>query len=255
MGVPFKYNRRRSDNNVDDWLMTYADMITLLLCFFAIFLSVSVPKDEQMKQAKEKVLEEFAAAPATVKGEEAPAEVKVKDYHTDLPYKNLPSIIDRYEGEGQYLNRFPERPETPEGDRLITLDIPSAAFFPVGSAALSPEGMNLLSEIVTTTLSDEKTKDYQITVEGHTDDSPISTAQFPSNWELSTARAASVVRFFIEKGISPQRLRASGYADSIPKLPNRDADGKPLPDHQAQNRRVVIRLEKIEKSPSPQSDE
>ena len=94
-------------------------------------------------------------------------------------------------------------------------------------------------------LKAEKFRDYQITIEGHTDDAPISTAQFPSNWELSTARASAVVHYFLEQGIAAQKLRAAGYADTFPVAPNRDSAGKPIPENQARNRRVVIKLEKI----------
>jgi chemotaxis protein MotB len=86
---------------------------------------------------------------------------------------------------------------------------------------------------------------YRIRVEGHTDDTPIDTPQFPSNWELSTARASAVVHYFLEQGVPAERLRAVGYADTEPKVPNRDAAGNPIPANQAQNRRVVIKLEKI----------
>jgi chemotaxis protein MotB len=93
----------------------------------------------------------------------------------------------------------------------------------------------------------EEYRDYTISIEGYTDDSPIKTPQFPSNWELSTARAAAVVRSFVGLGVPAERLRAVGFAETSPKLPNRDADGKAIPENQAQNRRVVIRLEKITK--------
>ena len=93
----------------------------------------------------------------------------------------------------------------------------------------------------------DKYKSYQVTVEGHTDDSPISTLQFPSNWELSTARAAAVVHCLLQQGILAQRLRAAGYADTFPVALNRDAHGQAIPENQARNRRVVIKLEKIEK--------
>ena len=101
---------------------------------------------------------------------------------------------------------------------------------------------------VAVTLKSGEFAAYRISVEGHTDDSPISTAQFQSNWELSTARAASVVRFFLEEGIPPRKLTAAGYAGTFPVAPNRTADGTVIPENQAKNRRVVIRLEKIDKA-------
>jgi chemotaxis protein MotB len=138
----------------------------------------------------------------------------------------------------------------PAGDRITTLEMNSATFFDSGSATLSKAGETVLQE-VTVELKLDMFRDYQITVEGHTDDTPIHTSQFPSNWELSTARAAAVVHFFLEQGIPARKLRAAGYADTFPKAPNRDANGNAIPENQSQNRRVVIRLEKIDKAERP----
>jgi chemotaxis protein MotB len=255
MAMPkYRKRRRRNDSNVDDWLMTYADMITLLLCFFAIFLSISVPRSEQMKTAREKVLESFASMEKLREVRSQTENDKTSE--TDMPYDNLPSIVDRYEkGKGNDgiqdgkngKNDKVGDDVAPAGDRLVTLEMPSAAFFNVGASTLSPEGEKLLQQVISEHLKNEKTKGFQITVEGHTDDAPIKTAMFPSNWELSTARAAAVVRFFISNGIEPTRLRAAGYADVFPKVPNRDSAGKPIPENQAQNRRVVIKLERVER--------
>lgn len=219
--------------------MTYADLITLLLCFFAIFLSVSVPKDEQMEQAREKVRERFAAQnPNDILILNADQNIKSNPERDEL-YDRLPSIVDMYEkGKGVHVEQ--------EGDRIKTLEMDSSAFFASGSSILSDEGQRILGELQEK-LTSRDYINYSITVEGHTDDNPIQTAQFPSNWELSAARASAVVRFFIEHGIDPTRLRAAGYADTFPKVPNRDSNGNPLPGNQSQNRRVVIKLEKIEK--------
>ena len=132
-----------------------------------------------------------------------------------------------------------------EGDRITTLAFDSAAFFSRGDATLNNSGKVILQEVVGN-LTSEEYRDYMVTVEGHTDDEPINTLRFPSNWELSTARAAAVVRFFIEQGVPAQRVRAAGYADTRPLLPNRDGNGVAIPENQAKNRRVVIGLEKIE---------
>jgi flagellar motor protein MotB len=319
--------RRRSDHTVDDWLMTYADMITLLLCFFAIFLSVSVPKKIEMDVAADRVREQFAGVPkqkvddVIAIGEGNPADTHIMDA--------FPSFIDQFHtGEGQSIGDGidagegasegfgegqkdynqkaqtneggPEKALTtsrpfdfdyevfkgdvvggafdqakgdsrsqekisvgadsnastakgrdaqagrnassnaaPEGDRISVIDIPSTAFFESGSADISASGRQILQSIVTPQLKAALAEGFQLTVEGHTDNVPIHTAQFPSNWELSTARAAAVVRALIAMGISPQNLRASGYADSQPKLSNDTADNR------AQNRRVVLRLEKM----------
>jgi chemotaxis protein MotB len=245
------YHPKRQEENtergLDDWLMTYADMITLLLCFFAVFLSVSAPKQEQFKQARDKVLETFSKEiPVGSDGDKNKKQL-------DSIYDSMPAIIDRFGSEPLRIEevvdgddeKHKSKKEKPDGDRLLTIEMPSAAFFGSGSATLSDEGKTLLKEILETEIKKQDLEGYIITIEGHTDDVPINTYQFPSNWELSTARAASVVRYFIEEGLAPQKLRASGYADSFPKIANRGFNGQSIPENQAQNRRVIIKLEKL----------
>jgi len=233
-----------TERQVDDWLMTYADMITLLLCFFAVFIAIAIPDQEKFEAAREKVTEQFKSGPQDfLKGMHPlpPAELDTPP-SSDVLFKALPSIIDRYDD-----NAPPPEIETDKSDRITTIEMNSAPFFPVGAASLSEDGAKILAEIAPALMAKEY-EDYTISVEGYTDDSPINTPQFPSNWELSTARAASVVRMLIDLGLPAERLRAVGFGEVSPKLPNRDADGNPLPDNQAQNRRVVIRLEKITKA-------
>jgi chemotaxis protein MotB len=269
--------QRQQADHIDDWLMTYADVITLLLCFFAVFLSFSmvrkdVPHDApnakpvqhyvepppppvQEKPKEPDILEgnlpfhglERVEKPSDKSAEtiddlnklaETPLDVKNAD--GVKPPASLPEIVDRLKVQGAATIEQ-------KGDRITTLDVNSAAFFDSGSATLSDAGKAALRDVAVNIKSDQF-RDYQVTVEGHTDDSPIKTAFFPSNWELSTARASAVVHFFLDQGVPAQRLRAAGYADTFPKVPNRDDAGKPLPGNQAKNRRVVIKLEKIEKT-------
>jgi chemotaxis protein MotB len=242
-------HRRREDqgHGVDDWLMTYADMITLLLCFFAVFLSVSIPKKERFEKAREEVIHQFGMPEIPSLGPNTPHDVpKGIKSDEDIPYDSLPSIVDHYNDPGQVNIKKEGDVKKEDGDRIKTVELDSAPFFASGSATLSDEGKTILQNVLKD-LQLDLYKDYVITVEGHTDDVPINTLQFPSNWELSTGRASAVVRFFLEQGIPAQKLRASGYADVFPKVPNRDAAGNPIPENQAQNRRVIIKLEKIEK--------
>jgi chemotaxis protein MotB len=215
------HSRRKKEqrSHADDWLMTYADMITLLLCFFAVFLSVSVPK-----RSPEAVLQMTPPMPTFG----APDNIE-----DNIPLQPRPHIV------------VPT--STQIGDRVTALQMSSSAFFDSGSATLTEQGKTILrneAEI----LKDRKYHDYEITVEGHTDDTPVNTSAFPSNWELSSARASAVVHFFLDQGIEPFKLRAAGYADTFPRVPNRDAHGKPIPENQAKNRRVVIKLEKMERA-------
>lgn len=242
-------NRRRGKGHpptghADDWLMTYADMITLLLCFFAVFLIIALSKKNATPQSLDI---------PTVKTVEAPPNDRAPVLPP--PPVPLPQEVQKIMGNLPFMD-FEETAEPPpkpteaeleqKGDRIFTYEENNAALFDRGEASLSEKGQNILLGMVDK-LKEDRFQDYQITVEGHTDDSPIHTAQFPSNWELSTARAAAVVRFFIDREIPAQKLRAAGYADTFPKAPNKDPQGNPLAENRAINRRVVIKLEKIEK--------
>ena len=81
-----------------------------------------------------------------------------------------------------------------------------------------------------------------MTVEGHTDDVPIGLSVFPSNWELSSARATSIVRRMLDKGVTKGSVSASAFADTRPLVPNVDAQGKGIPENRAKNRRIVVRI-------------
>jgi len=116
-------------------------------------------------------------------------------------------------------------------DGKMVVSLGSDVLFPAGSARLSKEGLQALKE-VTAQLSAIPERRYQ--VEGHTDNVPISTANFPSNWELASARALTVVKTMIDAGMPSERVSAASYADASPVQPNDTAEGK------AANRRVAI---------------
>jgi len=213
-------NFMRRDHS-DDWLMTYADMITLLLCFFAVFLTVTVQKKDitaRLQKPDHPLLHAFGAPDAV---------------ENNTPLETKPNIV------------VPVNAQV--GHRITALQMGSSAFFENGAATLTEEGVRTLLDEAAL-LKSAKYKDYIITIEGHTDDSPVNSSLYPSNWELSAARASAVVHFFINSGIPAYRLRAAGYADTFPRAPNRDAHGAPIPENQAKNRRVVIKLEKMEEA-------
>ncbi len=262
-------NKRNHVSHADDWLLTYSDMITLLLCFFAIIFAFSMPikkiqqatprqevaqEDVELADDQQKPARKAGKAPDVLEGnlpfhglERAEARMdKSAEEKPVQPADPQPETAKLSEGVEQLKQQSAATVEE-KGDRITTIEMSSAAFFDVGSSTLNDAGKPILLDVAATVKSDAY-KDYQVTVEGHTDDSPIKTPMFPSNWELSTARASAVVQFFLQQGITAQRLRAAGYADTFPKVPNRDAAGNPLPKNQAKNRRVVIKLEKIDKS-------
>lgn len=109
-----------------------------------------------------------------------------------------------------------------------------------GEARLLQSAEYLLNKVLIS-VKNLKYKDFNIDVEGHTDDTPISSKIYPSNWELSTARAANIVKYFNESGIDAKRLKASGYADTKPLI-NYDSLGYSLTSNKEKNRRIVLRL-------------
>jgi chemotaxis protein MotB len=279
---------RQSDRSADDWLMTYADTITLLLCLLVVLLALVNNKRHADQQVTSPLNVEAAAVPVGIFKNSLPIndllpamQRDIDDDDASTETVQVPSVplVKKPQRTVAVISPIPV-PATPEtstlesktasaaisislpqriglsplqdagrveqeGRHVTTFSFNSTAFFGSGSATLSNSGEVILQDVVTD-LKSEEFKDYLVTVEGHTDDAPIGTSEFPSNWELSTARAAAVVRFFLDRGIPARRLRAAGYADTFPLVSNRDANGKAIPENQAKNRRVVIALEKVE---------
>lgn len=211
----------KKDDKIDeDWMSTYSDMVTLLLCFFVMMMAVSKVDVVLFEQIKQGISQEWKKEPV-----EQPVAMLSADLAEDITM--LSSEMDITLGNDQ---------------AGLTLEIPAAAFFDSGSARLKPQALNALNKIMSTIKAPRYNK-FRFEIQGHTDDSPINTPAFPSNWELSAGRAAAVVRYFTDNNMNPERFRAVGMADIQPKYPNNDAYGQPIPHNQERNRRVVIRME------------
>lgn len=201
----------------DDWLITYSDMITLLFSFFVLIVAISqidavkferVAKSMEKSVGKKKTVEESISLPVI--------------------YSNLQKIVKE---EG-----LAEQAEVHYSPRGVLIRFKGNVLFTTASADLSKKTITLFNK-----LADEiKSKPYRVDVEGHTDSRPIKTSIYPSNWELSSARAASVVRYLLRNNVQPEKLRAVGFADTKPIKPNYTDLGKDLPENQAYNRRVEI---------------
>jgi chemotaxis protein MotB len=135
--------------------------------------------------------------------------------------------------EALHSSRLEDRIEVVVGSGDVSLEISDSILFAPASAALSGTGIGLLDELAALL----QTLPYSLSVEGHSDNVPIQTARYPSNWELSSARAAAVTRALIEKGVAPERIRAIGYGDTRPRDDNGSAAGR------ARNRRVTFVLQ------------
>jgi chemotaxis protein MotB len=217
------YPNEMLDNENDDnsWQVSYLDTITILLGFLIILLSISdfssaTDLTSVSQLFKSSVQEtEFLTTPI----EEIQSELE-ESLETDLESGEIEIIRD--------LN-----------DLLIRFS--SDDLYRSGSATLQQEALPLFDRVISA-IKTNRFNDFDVEVEGHTDNTPISSAAYPSNWELSTTRATNVVKYFRGMGISESRLKASGYADSKPLAANEDATGNPLPKNKALNRRVDIRL-------------
>ena len=200
--------------------MTYSDMITLLLAFFAMLIAVSQTDIALWEQMKQGMRSDVAGKE---KVETPLAEIKI----------DLDSLLleERNQGlVGIVLDK-----------NGIVLSFNSSSLYNSGEAVLLPSGERIITK-VTQALNVLGYYQFRVDVEGHTDNVPINTPRFPSNWELSVARASEVVKFFIREGVESDRLKASGYADTKPVLPNVDEFGRDIVKNRAANRRIVIRI-------------
>lgn len=209
---------------VEPWMATFADMVTLLMVFFVLFYSVEKDNTEKFKSAIDMMVEED--------GPDGLAKImKVMDATEVM--QNLKEMRD--------ATLAAQAEETVE-DKIV-LRVPGLNLFKKGGAKLSPAARPVLDEIVK--IIKTKGKKHKIFIQGHTDDLPIHTVKFESNWELSAIRATAVLRYFFDKGIDPERLTATGYADTFPMVSNDTKEGR------AKNRRIEFVLEKMSEDKKP----
>jgi chemotaxis protein MotB len=207
-----------SGEQSDRWLISYADLITTLMVLFLALYVLQLAKNSelQIKTLQHRPVKEAVdvQAPVTVPNAKETAKTQ------------LLSLLEPLQD-----NRRITISHTPQG---VEIAINAKVLFNSGDARLLPESFVVLDQIAAILRDRAKNN---ILVEGHTDSLPISTAKYESNWELSSARAGAVVRFFDDKGIEAHRMAAIGRADNIPLVIGNDAVAN------AANRRVTILVE------------
>lgn len=224
------------------WLVTYSDLVTLLLVFFVLLYSLSSIKQEK-----------FIAAISSIKAQlnsNKPLTglsdlIKIEDStKSKISIEDITGLRLRQKIMLEDINRFISSNHQDKNisvhtfNNKLVLTINGKVLFNSGSSHLNPEAAPVLNEIVKLVL---KYPEYTVNIKGHTDDIPISTVQFPSNWELSAIRATTVLKYLIKKGVSPKRLTATGYGDIMPIVPNTSEKNRAI------NRRVEFVLEKATK--------
>ena len=251
----------------NSWMLSYLDVLTLLIAFFVLLLAMSEPKTEEEPVLQTLVTSGAPGADGQVTGSTSTNSNQITSVQAAsdgiltggigvLPEYN--AIIAGNSGETnpdadatgtneQSTEDYDERygdledslnalslqgVDATPGTEGLTLRIADNLLFDSGEAEVRYEGMILISQLTEVL----EAFSGNISVEGHTDNIPISTPRFPSNWELSSARAISVLRFLESDGIDPSRMRAIGYADTQPLQSNASAEGR------AGNRRVELVL-------------
>lgn len=238
--------KHEEHENHERWLVSYADFITLLFAFFVVMYSISSVNEGRFRTVSESIK---AALNPIVSPTNVPTPFQVG---ANKPTSIVPNVIPSRDVAVRRLQLTLKslpvsiRPEavqvTEPGDRTIVLSLQELVLFESGAATLRAEALPFLQALAEALVE----LDRQIKVQGHTDNVPMRSAQFPSNWELSAIRAVMVVRALGELyGVPSHNLSAVGYADSRPVTDNE------TPEHRAKNRRVEIVVLERKQTPKP----
>jgi len=240
-------------------MVSYADFITLLFAFFVVMYGISSVNEGKYKVFGAAINKAFGTKSSETEG----GSIRLTEeeiYFKSLVDRRNARLADKQRKQNERMQNLARNLDQSMAEfvkkgqmnvsqtgRGVELEINASALFNVGEAALQAEARQTLAAVAKQLSAEE----FAIEVEGHTDNQPISTAQFPSNWELSSARASSVVRLFIEQGIVAKRLTAKGAADNRPVLSNDTPEGR------TRNRRVTITVltPEPETEPAPVSTE
>jgi chemotaxis protein MotB len=242
--------------NHEAWAIPYGDLVTLLLAFFVVMYATSSVNEGKYKVLSDSLNAAFRGAPRTMEPipvGDRPSKAKDDDTVTGIkpgqvmklesqrPVDPVPSVEDlTLQG---HLQKMSEDLETAMQELIeqemiriertpfwVEVEIKADILFPSGSAEIGTPALAVLDRIAVILAE----RPYPIRIEGHTDTRPIRTSQFPSNWELSAARAARIVRLFEGHGISPGRMVVAGLGENRPLADNTTEEGR------NRNRRVTI---------------
>lgn len=236
-------SKRTEHDNHDRWMISYADFVTLLFAFFVVMYAISSVNEEKYKTFSSSLNIALSKQPITAPGgvvanqqdhvlkalvDKRTARLGEQQRKIQEQMKNLASGLSEVMAP-LIDQRTVSISQTKRG---VVIDISAGVLFRTGEAILQPDMLNVLRQVAAVLSKEES----PIEVEGHSDDVPIATAQFPSNWELSSARASSVARVLIDNGVSAKRLAVVGLASNQPLAPNDS------PENRAKNRRVLITI-------------
>jgi len=228
--------------NHERWLVSYADFITLLFAFFVVMYAISSLNEGKYRVLSDSLVTAFKnpsnAMPVHLDQTPQPAPRPIT-----TPKKTGPAIDPKLKKQTEDMRQVAQdllkvlaplvkdnQVKITQSLRGVTLEINASVLFAPGQAILQAESAKALGAVAQVLAQVPN----RIQIEGHTDDAPISTVYYPSNWELSSARASSAVRLFDSNGVNAERMVAIGYADNRPVVPNTDNESR------ARNRRVTV---------------
>lgn len=228
-------NKQQEEENTESWLLPYSDLMTLLLAVFIVLFAVSKVDVEKAAQMSEKFRDSMlneSAAQGKQKETKNAGEItdeELRDYLEQEELEDLERIKEEIDKELEEQGIGTSVTTTIE-KRGLVISFNNAVLFESGSAAVKSENIGALLAVAKTIA----TLDSFIRVEGHTDNVPIHSGVYPSNWELSSARAATVVRIFVSQNIPSNKIVAVGYGENRPVADNTTTNGR------AKNRRIDI---------------
>lgn len=223
------------EDNPDRWLISYADFITLLMAFFVVLYAMSSVQEKKYSQLKQSVKQALGQSPQEGQGGPSIQNNLTHNANTRINQGGAPSLEKIALALEQKLASLiaSDTVKIKRSNQGVSIEINASILFPLGEANLQAQSLGTLEQISQAL----KEYDYPIHVAGHTDNVHINSKEFPSNWELSAARASRVVRLFEANGIARKQLLAIGYADTQPITSNDTNEDR------MQNRRVQITLE------------
>lgn len=242
--------RRREEEteNHERWLVSYADFITLLFAFFVVMYAISSVNEGKYRVVSNALNVAFKNVAVTNTGGQPVAVIqgppplpirpnvsrqeKIAEQKKVEQRKKMKNVADEIKDTLQPLIAQ-GKVKLLETSRGVTVEINDSILFSPGQATLQSASVSAMRAIASVLAR----ADFPITIEGHTDNIPIATTQFPSNWELSAVRATTVLRLFNEGGVGSERLTAIGYGDTRPVETNTSIEGR------ARNRRVSILID------------
>ena len=221
------------------WLVTYADLMTILLVFFVLLYTLAFYEKENYRRAIETIKVEMKANENLIGLMELMEIPETMD--TQITIEDITGLYSRDKSLFKKITKFARASSQKQNistrilDGKVIVSVKGKALFNSGSASLNSPAVSIFDEIIQI-LDDYP--EYNINIKGHTDNIPISTDIFPSNWELSAVRATTVLKYLVSKGVNPKRLTATGFGEIMPLVPNNSENNR------AKNRRVEFVLEK-----------